>query len=248
MDNEIRKEDTKVIDERYEWIKDSSLILLFTKFQWIIIFSVLLLQLCMTFIGEVYASYYKEGSIELKRQLIEEKIEARLAEREGIEYEASNLEINGSLESYFGGNNSNLPIFIVVCLFPFLLFILHNYTNDRYKKIKKSEIANLVLIILFLICLLPMPYGYFGLVRFISTAYFGYMAFVFKDKQNKQLTFFYICSAILFNPLVKFDFEKTLWNLIDVVYAAILIYLYFQETKSLKVEFLEQENLDNIEA
>ncbi len=93
----------------------------------------------------------------------------------------------------------------------------------------------LIISTLLLICLLPMPYGYYNLVRFIVTCYFGYMAFFSFEKQNKPMLFFYACSAILFNPFIKFHFGRTIWNILDVIYSCILIYLFIQniiETKS----------------
>lgn len=46
----------------------------------------------------------------------------------------------------------------------------------------------IVLTILFLLCLLDMPYGYFQIVRFVGLIGFGILAFQSNENKQKELT------------------------------------------------------------
>ena len=83
---------------------------------------------------------------------------------------------------------------------------------------------------MFLICLLDMPYGYYQIVRFLGMIGFGYLAFT-KYEENQAWFIFFLASAILINPIFKISLGRTLWNVIDVIWAIILIGSIFQEQK-----------------
>ncbi len=88
---------------------------------------------------------------------------------------------------------------------------------------KETTIIKIVLSVLFLICLADMPYGYFQIVRFLAMIGFGYLAFREYGLENNNWVIFYIGSAILINPIVKISLGRELWNLIDVIWAIVLI-------------------------
>ncbi len=81
----------------------------------------------------------------------------------------------------------------------------------------------LVLAVLFLLCLLPMPYGYYQLVRLIALVGFSILAYDASRKENKTEMIIYIGLAILFQPLIKISLGRSLWNMVDVVVAVGLI-------------------------
>ena len=70
-----------------------------------------------------------------------------------------------------------------------------------------------------------MPYGYYGLVRFVSMVGFGILAYAERDNSNKSIFIVYIILALLFQPFIKIALGRTLWNIVDVVVA---IYLLLQ--------------------
>lgn len=75
-----------------------------------------------------------------------------------------------------------------------------------------------------LLCLLDMPYGYYQFVRFASMITFGFLAYKeYEAKEKSTFFFIWIISAILFNPIIKFSFGRTIWNIIDVVLALTLL-------------------------
>lgn len=66
-------------------------------------------------------------------------------------------------------------------------------------------------------CLLPMPYGYYMIVRLFSTALFGYYAYEEYQKGNQTNVYIFIGLALLFQPLFKIALGRALWNIVDVV-------------------------------
>jgi hypothetical protein len=86
---------------------------------------------------------------------------------------------------------------------------------------------HLVIGILLLLCLLPMPYGYFMLVRFISCISFIYFAYQHYQQQNKNLMFIFGALALLFQPFFKISLGRTVWNIVDVAVAIFLLVLVF---------------------
>ena len=86
----------------------------------------------------------------------------------------------------------------------------------------KIKAIKIILSILFLICLLDMPYGYYQCVRFIGMIGFGLLAF--ENYQNNQTWFvIWISSALLINPFFKIALGRDMWNIVDVIWAVLLI-------------------------
>lgn len=90
----------------------------------------------------------------------------------------------------------------------------------------------LFLAVLLLLCLAPMPYGYFILVRFIAMVGFGYMAFQYFKQKKEVLTWTFVTLALLFQPFAKIALGRTVWNIVDVIVAIGLIILFLMEWKA----------------
>lgn len=86
-----------------------------------------------------------------------------------------------------------------------------------------ENIIKISLSILLLLCLADMPYGYFQFVRFCGMIGFGILAIKEKEKGNEGMMYFYGASAIMINPIFKISLGRELWNIVDVVWAIILI-------------------------
>lgn len=81
----------------------------------------------------------------------------------------------------------------------------------------------IILAIGLILCLAEMPYGYYNLIRFSSFIILGIMAIV-AYKEKKETTFIgYIALAILFQPFFKIALGRSLWQIIDVIVALILM-------------------------
>lgn len=79
-----------------------------------------------------------------------------------------------------------------------------------------------ILIIGLLLALLPMPYGYFSILRIYAVVVFVILLFQIpsKQKNSKNWSFIaYIALIVLFQPIIKIPIGRTLWNVIDVAVA-----------------------------
>lgn len=87
----------------------------------------------------------------------------------------------------------------------------------------------LILSALFLLCLAPMPYGFYSLIRFVAMIAFAIYAYVYYEKKNNKLAIVFLSLAILFQPLLPIYLGRMLWNIIDVIVAIFLVVLYVKE-------------------
>lgn len=87
------------------------------------------------------------------------------------------------------------------------------------------------LAIALLLCLFPMPYDYYTLVRFASMIIFACFAFSFYKEKNIIFMDIAISLAILFQPLAKITLSKDMWNIIDVITAVALIAYWWKNRK-----------------
>lgn len=90
----------------------------------------------------------------------------------------------------------------------------------------------LALAAILLLCLAPMPYGYFQFVRLVSTIAFGVMAFRYYQERKEWLAYTFGTLALLFQPFFKIALGRTVWNVVDVIVAIGLIILFFYERKN----------------
>ena len=89
----------------------------------------------------------------------------------------------------------------------------------------------IVLTILFLLCLLDMPYGYFQIVRFAGLVGFGILAFQANETKQKEMAIIFIGLALLFQPLFKIALGRQFWNVVDVIMSIFLIATIFIDRK-----------------
>ena len=87
----------------------------------------------------------------------------------------------------------------------------------------------LIMAVILLTCLFDMPYGYYQLVRFVAMIVFGINAFNYGVKENSSLMIMMGALALLFQPLFPITLGRTIWNIIDVVVAIFLLYLWYKE-------------------
>ncbi|MBE7177012.1 MAG: hypothetical protein INR69_11430 [Mucilaginibacter polytrichastri] len=86
------------------------------------------------------------------------------------------------------------------------------------------NVLKLTLAFFLLLCLFPMPYGFYIAVRFGATAVFALLAFRAGEAKNDAETFAYIVLAVLFQPFEKVMLGRLLWNVVDFLVAAGLVY------------------------
>lgn len=86
-----------------------------------------------------------------------------------------------------------------------------------------KTILKLLLAVLLLLCLAPMPYGYYQLVRIVAMIAFAIMAYQHYEKENVPLAITFGGLALLFQPFIKVALGRTLWNIVDVIVAILII-------------------------
>lgn len=89
----------------------------------------------------------------------------------------------------------------------------------------------LLLAALLLLCLAPMPYGYYQFIRIASVIAFAVMAYQYYEKKKEGLVIVFAALAILFQPFYKIALGRTMWNVVDVVVAVGLVILWYKEQK-----------------
>lgn len=96
-----------------------------------------------------------------------------------------------------------------------------------------ENIIKVILSLLFFVCLLNMPYGYFQLVRFVALVGFAILAYKANEQGRKTEAIIYVCLGILFQPLVKIALGRQIWNIVDVVVGvALLVSLFMRQSNS----------------
>ena len=78
-------------------------------------------------------------------------------------------------------------------------------------------LIKIILSILLFLCLLDMPYGYYQFVRFASMIVFVILGYYALEEKREVEGIVYFGLAILFQPLFKIAFGRTIWNVVDVV-------------------------------
>ena len=89
----------------------------------------------------------------------------------------------------------------------------------------------LFLAALLLLCLAPMPYGYFQLVRFVATVAFGLMAYRYFTNEKTVAAWIFSALALLFQPIYKIALGRVMWNVVDVLVAVLLVALFVMEKR-----------------
>ncbi len=87
----------------------------------------------------------------------------------------------------------------------------------------------LIMAIALLLCLLPMPYGYYVLVRFATMVVFAVIAYQYYIKKSEALMVVFGALALLFQPIVRISLGREAWRFVDVVVAVLIFYLLWKE-------------------
>jgi hypothetical protein len=81
-----------------------------------------------------------------------------------------------------------------------------------------------------------MPYGSYMFVRFVSMVAFGVMAYRYYTQNKMALTITFASLALLFQPFIKIALGRTMWNIVDVLVAVLLVWLWVKERNLNKVK------------
>jgi O-antigen ligase len=98
-------------------------------------------------------------------------------------------------------------------------------------KFTTENLIKIALAILLLGCLFHLPYGYYQLLRYVAVVGFAILAYYEYERRRIPMVILYVALAVLFQPLVKIGFGRTVWIVIDIVVAAGLILTLFLRDK-----------------
>ncbi|MEO7314150.1 MAG: DUF6804 family protein [Ginsengibacter sp.] len=94
-----------------------------------------------------------------------------------------------------------------------------------------DKIIKIILAILFLLCLVDMPYGFYQIVRFAGLVGFLLLAHQSYKEGRKTETIIYGCLAVIFQPFFKIILGRQVWNMVDVLVGIGLILSIFIKGK-----------------
>ena len=101
----------------------------------------------------------------------------------------------------------------------------------------------LILAAMLLLCLAPMPYGYFMLMRFVMMVAFGWMAYQYYLNRKSIAMGVFGTLALLFQPIYKIALGRTVWNVVDVVVALLLIAMFVMEWRRGTKDYVKYQTL-----
>ena len=101
--------------------------------------------------------------------------------------------------------------------------------NNNSTKINGA--VYIVLSVLLLLCLASMPYGFYQLVRFIAAFAFAILAWLNYTTRHTSCLIVFSGLALLFQPFCKIALGRTVWNIVDIIVAVYLIWLWYKGMK-----------------
>jgi len=103
----------------------------------------------------------------------------------------------------------------------------------------------LILAAMLLLCLAPMPYGYFMLVRFVMMVACGAMAYRYYIDHKTVAAWIFGALALLFQPIYKIALGRGLWNVIDVLAAVLFIAMFVMEKRLANKTMAQKQQLSS---
>lgn len=73
-----------------------------------------------------------------------------------------------------------------------------------------------------LLCLAPMPYSYYVLVRIATIITFGILTYEYDKRGQEKMTWICIIVVLFFQPFIMIPFGRLLWNFINIASAIII--------------------------
>ena len=86
-----------------------------------------------------------------------------------------------------------------------------------------DRVIKIGLAVMMLICLLPMPYGYYNLVRILAMVGFAILCYASYKEGRMYLAITFGVLAIVFQPFAKVALGREVWRIVDVAVAILLI-------------------------
>ncbi|MEI6313197.1 MAG: DUF6804 family protein [Bacteroidota bacterium] len=94
----------------------------------------------------------------------------------------------------------------------------------------------IILALLLCLCCFDWPYGYYQLLRYSATIVFLYLAYASHQEGNKIYPIIFMALAGLFQPFLKIALCRTVWNVLDIAVAILLVLSIFVEEPKKRIE------------
>ncbi len=102
---------------------------------------------------------------------------------------------------------------------------------QKISNISLLETATLLTSVLLLLCLMPMPFGYYSLVRLVVAVVCGCWCYQFYASKQLPLLVLSLFVLILFQPVLKITMDRLTWNTVDVIVAVSFLLLVCYKLK-----------------
>ena len=112
---------------------------------------------------------------------------------------------------------------------------------EKKMKINSTQKIQLAGASLLLLCILPLPYGFYTIVRIVTTIISAYLAYEYYTQYKKGLAITFSIVAVLFQPFIKFALGREIWLIVDILVGGFLLALVFKD-KLIKKQQKEREN------
>ena len=94
------------------------------------------------------------------------------------------------------------------------------------KALNKIQLAGAAVLLL---CVLPMPYGFYTIIRVVITVLSCYLAYQYYSFNKVYLALTFCIIALLFQPFFKLALGREVWLIVDIAVAALLLILSFKD-------------------
>jgi len=106
-----------------------------------------------------------------------------------------------------------------------------DFTKNLQMRLNLNNVIKIVLAILFFLCLVDMPYGFYQFVRFAGLIGFAILAYQAHEQGRQTEMIIYGGLALLFQPFFKIALGRQMWNIVDIVVGIGLIISIFMKPK-----------------
>ena len=96
---------------------------------------------------------------------------------------------------------------------------------EKKVKLDSTQKIQLAGAAILLLCVFPLPYGFFTIVRVVTTIISLYLAYTYFTQNKKELAITFTIVAVLFQPFIKLALGREVWLVVDVLVAVFLIVL-----------------------
>lgn len=89
---------------------------------------------------------------------------------------------------------------------------------------------------------LPLPYGYYVLLRLLATGFFVWAATIAITRKEPVIQWVFLILALMFNPFFKVHFSKGVWSAIDISASLLILVMSSKLEKKKVASFLPKND------